>query len=102
MLSSKQRKFLRGLAHHVKPVAQVGRHGLSEALVREVSQALDAHELIKVKFVEHKEERKKYSADLAEQTESDLVGILGNNAILFRFGSEEKDRPIAAEVNALV
>ena len=55
-LSSAQRKHLRGLAHHNEPVVMIGQKGITDALVSETSNALDSHELIKVKFVEHKEE----------------------------------------------
>lgn len=49
-LSSKQRKYLRGLAHHLKPVVQVGGKGLTEAVLAQIDVQLTAHELIKTKL----------------------------------------------------
>ena len=47
-LSGAQRKHLRGLAHHVKPVVHVGKNGVTDPVLQEVEEALDSHELIKV------------------------------------------------------
>ena len=53
-LSSGQRKELRSLAHHVDPVILVGNRGVTDSLMRSVESALDTHELIKIRFNEHK------------------------------------------------
>ena len=50
MLNGSQRKFLRGLAHKLKPVVIIGQKGFGEAVIHAVEDALNAHELIKVKF----------------------------------------------------
>ena len=94
MLKGSDRKHLRGLAHHQKPVVQVGKQGLIENLITSVSQALDAHELIKVKFVDHKQEREELSRELANRTESELAGRVGNIAILYRRHSDPQKRKI--------
>ena len=82
-LSSAQRAYLKGLAHGVEPVVQVGRNGISENLASEVSRALFDHELIKVKFVYHKQAKGELSEELAEKTGAVLVGRVGNVAILY-------------------
>lgn len=87
-LSQKQKKFLKGLAHHLDPVVQVGKDGLSDAVVRQVSQQLDIHELIKVQ-VPAGPERKQDARRLAEETSSDLVQVIGRMAVLFRPDPEE-------------
>ena len=58
-LKGSQRKYLRGLAHKLNPSAFVGQKGLTPSLVEEIDQALEAAELIKVKFVEHKDKETK-------------------------------------------
>lgn len=83
-LSSGQRQFLRRLAHELKPVAQIGKNGLTEHVVAAVDQALQGSELIKVKFLDHQEQRQQLAATLVEETESLLVAIIGNVAILYR------------------
>ena len=94
MLKGSDRKHLRGLAHHLKPVVQVGRQGLIENLITTVSQALDAHELIKVKFVDFRQQKEELSLEIATRTKSELAGLVGNIAILYRPAlrrGEEKD-----------
>lgn len=83
-LTSKQRKNLRAQAHHLKPLIQIGKAGVSDHLVRETDSALSHHELIKVKFGEFKEERNKLSELLAEKCQAQIAGILGNICILYR------------------
>jgi RNA-binding protein len=94
MLKSSDRRHLRGLAHHLKPVVQVGKQGLIENLIATVSQALDAHELIKVKFVDLKQQREELSREIATRTRSELAGLVGNIAILYRQHSDAAKRKI--------
>jgi len=94
MLKGSDRKHLRGLAHHLKPVVQVGKQGLIENLITTVSQALDAHELIKVKFVDFKQQKGELSLEIATRTKSKLAGLVGNIAILYRPHSDEEKRKI--------
>jgi RNA-binding protein len=93
-LKSSQRSHLKGLAHGLKPTAQMGKNGLTEAVVQTISRALDDHELIKVKFLSHKEEREELSRLLAERTGSELVTVIGNIAILYRQAPEPGKRQI--------
>jgi RNA-binding protein len=83
-LTGAQRKHLRSLAHHLDPICFVGKSGLTEAVTRSVDLAFDAHELLKVKFIDRKEEKKELTARIAESTESHCVGLIGNIAILYR------------------
>ena len=94
MLRGSDRRYLRGLAHHLKPVVQVGKHGLIDNLITTVSQALDAHELIKVKFVDLKQRREELSREIATRTQSELAGLVGNIAILYRQHSDAEKRKI--------
>ncbi len=83
-LTSQQRDHLKRLAHHIKPTVYVGKQGITETVVRTTDEVLTAQELIKVKFVDHKDEKKALIADLSGKTESELVGMLGHIATLFR------------------
>ena len=94
MLKGSERRHLRGLAHHLKPVVQVGKHGLIDNLITTVSQALDAHELIKVKFVDSKQRREELSREIATRTQSELAGLVGNIAILYRQHADAEKRKI--------
>lgn len=93
-LTGAQRKYLRGLAHSLRPVVMVGRQGVSPELLKAVDEALDSHELIKIKFVEFKEERKGLAREIAAGTQSELAGLIGNVAILYRRHPQEDRRKI--------
>jgi RNA-binding protein len=89
-----QRKHLKSLAHHLDPVIYVGKKGLTDDLVAAVDEALDAHELIKIKFNDRKEEKRDIVTTLVERTKSAQVGLIGNVAILFRQHADEEKRMI--------
>ncbi len=83
-LSTKLRRYFAKQAHSLKPVVMIGKAGLTEEVVSATTAALDDHELIKVRFVDHKSEKKSISSQLADRTDSTLIRIIGNIAILFR------------------
>lgn len=87
-ITSTQRSYLRKIAHHLKPVVQVGKQGLTEAVVHKIDQELDAHELIKVKFADTSDQRQIVAEDMANRSASMLVAMIGNIAILYR---EQRD-----------
>ncbi len=92
------RTYLRGLAHHLKPVILIGQHGVTPTQIAEINIALDQHELIKVKFNSLKEQKKELTAEIAEQTHCELLGIIGNIAILYRQQSDPEKRKIELPV----
>ena len=93
-LTSKQRKNLEKIAHDLQPIVIVGGAGVTEGVVSMVENSLAAHELIKVKFNEYKDEIHELTTELCEKTDATLVRIIGFTAILFREAEEEEDRKI--------
>jgi len=84
-LTERQRKYLRGLAHPLKPLIRVGAAGLTAAVVREMTRALHDHELIKVKAPgADRKARDELIAHLAAQTGSALVHRVGHVAVYYR------------------
>jgi RNA-binding protein len=83
-LSPKQIRHLRSLAHHLKPVVWVGQHGLRDSVLDEIEQALDTHELIKVKIVAEKSERVSAIEQIVSATGAVNVQHIGQVAVLFR------------------
>ena len=84
-LGSKQRQFLRRLAHALTPLVRIGKAGLTDAVVGETGSALQAHELIKVRIdVEDRGERRDVIGRLVARTEAHLVGSVGKMAVLYR------------------
>ena len=93
-LSGTQRKHLRGLAHDLKPLVQIGKAGLSEAVLAEMDRSLEGHELVKVRFLDFKSRKKEICAQLAEGSRAALVGLIGNVAIFYRPREEPAKRRI--------
>ena len=84
-LSEDQRRFLRGRAHALKPVIQIGGKGLTESVTKETARALQDHELIKVRAPgAGREARDALLAELATRTGSALVHRIGHIAVLYR------------------
>jgi len=93
-LTSKQRKNLEKLAHDLQPVVIVGGAGVTDGVISMVGNSLAAHELIKVKFNEYKDEIRELTTELCEKTDATLVRIIGFTVILFREAEEEENRKI--------
>ena len=91
-----QRKYLRGLAHGLKPVVLIGQKGLTDELIKSAELAFQSHELIKVKFndFKEKEEKNKISLILEKKTGSELVGTIGHTCIFFRQQEDPEKRKI--------
>jgi RNA-binding protein len=90
MLTGKQRRYLRGLGHELKPIVQVGKGGVDDGLVAAVDQALTDHELIKLKIGESANLDRHEAADaIAARTKSDVAQVLGNTVLLFRPDPED-------------
>jgi RNA-binding protein len=84
-LTPNQKRQLKSLAHHLKPVVMVGQHGLTENVLNEVEIALDAHELIKVRISGgEREERLEIINTIVEKSVAELVQSIGHVAVFFR------------------
>lgn len=83
-MHSAVRSYLRAQAHALKPIVMVGKGGLNVAIVSALDEALTSHELVKVKFQAHKDEKREISDALAEQTTSEVVSIIGFIATFYR------------------
>lgn len=83
-LTGKQARHLRALAHHLKPVVQVGNNGVTDALVEKVECELENHELIKVKVGESPQERGEVAKVLAERTGAHIAQQIGKTVVLYK------------------
>ena len=89
-LSSKQRQFLKRLAHTLSPVVRVGRGGISEGVIEEAKKALEAHELIKVRIeLDEGNERRDAARRLAAGSDAVVVSEVGKTAVLYRTRAEK-------------
>ncbi|WP_420455871.1 ribosome assembly RNA-binding protein YhbY [Rubrivirga sp.] len=90
-LTSKQRAHLRGLAHSLKPLAHIGKEGVTEAAVHALRQTFDTHELVKVRVLEAAPEPAKETAHAlaARVSGAAVVQVVGRNATLYRPDPDE-------------
>ena len=85
MLTSNQRAVLRGMANSMDTIFQVGKGGISDTLVAQTDDALRARELIKLRVLENSGYTAREAAEqLAEQTGSDVVQVIGSRFVLYR------------------
>ena len=95
-LTGSKAKYLRSIAHGLKPVVFVGQNGVTDALIAAIEEALDRHELIKVKFIEFKDKNhKKEIAEIIEmKTRCHLAGMIGHVATFYRQHRDPEKRRI--------
>lgn len=91
MITSKQRAYLRGLAMDIPCIMQVGKCGISENLLKTVSDALEARELVKLSVLDNSDESPRTAADaLAEDLGADVVAVIGKKFVLYRESMKNK------------
>ncbi len=83
-LTQAEIRELKARAQRLEPILKMGKQGLSPSFIKSVDEVLALRELIKVKFVEFKTERKTLAPELAEKTGSTLVTLVGHVAVLYR------------------
>lgn len=89
MLTSKQRARLRAYANKMDTILQIGKDGIAETLIRQVDDALTAREMIKIRVLETAPLNAREAAEeLAAETESDVVQVIGTRVVLYRRGKK--------------
>jgi RNA-binding protein len=94
VLTGSQRKHLRGLAHAYRPAVQVGKGGLTDAVVGSIDEALTARELIKVQIFTARDERQQITSAVEQRLACECVGSVGRMAIFYRPHSDPERRHI--------
>ena len=91
MLTGKQKGFLRSEAHHLQSIFQIGKSGLTESVIAQIDEALEAKELIKVNILQNcDEDKKEIAAKLDGQQGIEVVQVIGNTLILYKESTEKK------------
>lgn len=92
MLTGKQKRFLRSKAHHLNPIFQVGKGGVNQNMSKQVAEALEARELLKVSILQNCEDDKQEVADaLAKTTGAEVVQVIGHTIVLYKESKEHKE-----------
>jgi RNA-binding protein len=90
MLNGKQRSYLRSLANGIEPIIQIGKSDINENLLRQVDEALEARELVKIRILKNSTLDVEEAADeLKEATASEIVQVIGKNFVLYRRAKEK-------------
>ena len=95
-----QKAYLRGLGHALRPLIHVGKHGVTPALEKQTTLALDHNELIKLRFLDRKGERHELAAGIAGATGAEVAGMIGNTALLYRQQPDVEKRAIKLPTRA--
>lgn len=91
MLTGKQKRFLRSKAHHLQPLVQIGKNGLTETVIDQIEEALEAKELIKMTVLQNcNEDKSEIAEKMATYSGIEVVQIIGNIIVLYRESIEKK------------
>jgi RNA-binding protein len=91
MLTGKQKRFLRSQAHHLNPIFQVGKGCVNENMIKQISEALEARELIKVSILQNCEmDKDEVANELSKSTKAELVQVIGSTIVLYKESRENK------------
>lgn len=88
-MTSKQRAILRGMANKIEPIFQVGKNGMNDNLIKQISDALKARELIKITILETAgESNKELASYVASEVSAEVVQVIGNRFVLYKRSQE--------------
>ena len=91
MLTGKQKRYLRSMAHHLDPVFQVGKGGVNDHLIRHIEEAIEKRELMKISVLNNNvEDPNVIGSALAEQSGSELVQVIGKTIVLYKESRDNK------------
>jgi len=94
MLNPRTRSYLGAVASKSAVVTHLGKGGPTQAFATQLGNLIERHELVKVRFVDHKDDRKEIAYELAKATGSEVVRIIGNTAIFYRQNADPDKRTI--------
>ena len=84
-LTNNQKKYLRSIAHDLKPFVMIGQHGLSESVIAEIDSTMLKHELINIKLrVEDRDEKQKIIEKILEFSHAEIVQVIGGVLVIYR------------------
>lgn len=91
MLTGKQKRYLRSAAHHLDPIFQVGKGGVNDNMLKQIKEALEVRELLKVSILKNSlDDKHDVAHALAEGTEAELVQLIGHTVVLYKESTEHK------------
>ncbi len=93
-LKGSDRHYLRAIAHHLRPVVHIGKTGLTPRVLAAIDEALDHHELIKVRFQDYKAQKRELAQTITQASASEMIGAIGHVYMFYRQHSDPDKRTI--------
>lgn len=91
MITSKQKSYLRSKANRLQPIFQIGKSGLTEPIIKQIEEALEARELVKLSVLQNCDQEKEEIADLLSKEDGmEIVQIIGNTIVVYKESVEKK------------
>lgn len=101
-LRGKQKQFLKKEAHHLQPLFQIGKSGLTDEIIHSIDEALEKRELIKINLLQNTDEEVGDVAEqVADRTDALIVQQIGKTIIFFRESTKEKNQNISTQVKKI-
>ena len=91
MLTSKQVRYLKGLAHHLNATLQVGKDGVNSNMVRDILDYLNKNELMKVSVLQNCPQTKEEVAEIFKEADIEVFQIIGKTIVLYKHSENAKD-----------
>ena len=100
-LTGKQKRYLRAEAHHLSPIVQIGKGGLTNEIKTSIRKALDARELIKVAILQNSDADINDVAEEIEEMSFDVVQKIGRILVVFKVAEKRENRKLSLKVKDL-
>ena len=92
MLTGKQKRYLRSLAHNIDPIFQIGKAGINDNMISQIDETLENRELIKIHILQnHFDDKNDLAQTLSQATNSEVVQVIGSMIIIYRESQENKE-----------
>ena len=93
-LTTSQRQYLRRIAQALRATVQIGKQGVTQPVMDSIEVELQARELVKLKFMDFRDEKQTLAQQIASDTQSELVALIGNTAIVYREQRDPEKRKV--------
>ena len=92
MLTGKQKRYLRSLAHNIDPIFQIGKAGINDNMFSQIDETLENRELIKIHILQNNfDDKNDLAQTLSQATNSEVVQVIGSMIIIYRESQENKE-----------
>ncbi|OJH00921.1 RNA-binding protein [Staphylococcus hominis] len=92
MLTGKQKRYLRSLAHNINPIFQIGKAGINDNMISQIDETLENRELIKIHILQNNfDDKNDLAQTLSQATNSEVVQVIGSMIVIYRESQENKE-----------